>query len=443
MNRTPYLLLIFTADMHRALRYASTSATVKSINDIQHLYYVHPYSPGCVFFSPKGTRLFDKLTTFARSQMQRFGFDEVLTPQMFHRRLWQTSGHWDHYQNDMFGISDGFGCGNGAQEEIEYSLKPMNCPGHCLLYQSEDRSFRGLPLRFADFSPLHRNEASGALTGLTRVRRFHQDDGHIFCRPDQMHTEIANSIQLVDMMYGVFGLKYTMVLSTRPEEYMGDLNLWNEAERSLSQAIAGSSTSFDINEGDGAFYGPKIDFIVTDNIGNKHQTATIQLDFQLPRKFGLTYDAETGKETPVIIHRAAFGSLERFMAILIDHYGGKWPFWLNPCQAVVLPIADKYLEYAEKVAASLKFNGADLGEGRTPAPLYEHTYDIEVFGQAEPLSGRIRRAQELHPSYMIVVGEKEVESKTISVRRRGSKQLESYTVAQLLKEFDNRVAAYT
>lgn len=434
--------------MRLARRFYSTAAQVKSVNDIQKLYYTHPTSPGSIFLLPPGARIFAKLAAFVRAQMHSHGFQEVMTPQLFRKELWKISGHWEHYKDDMFGVCDGHGHAqidgevaeaSGAEHEVEYSIKPMNCPGHCLIFKSQERSFRDLPIKYSDLSPLHRNEASGALTGLTRVRRFHQDDGHIFCTPEQVHSEIRKSVQLVDTIYKVFGLEYSMNLSTRPSDYTGELSLWNAAEKDL-QSILESYGSYKINEGDGAFYGPKIDFIVKDNQGRQHQAATIQLDFQLPRKFGLEYDgADQQKHVPVMVHRAVFGSFERFMALLIDHVDGRWPFWLNPRQAIILPISGKHSEYAESIYNSL----CGLGIKDQPLPLQPEVYDCELMAQAEPLGGRIRRATELHPNYILVVGDREMENNTVSVKPRGSKKSITMTLPELKDLFREKELSFS
>lgn len=403
-------------------RLQSTASRVKAVNDIQRLYYMHPSSPGSVFFLPNGTHIVAKLVEYMRSQMRNHGFKEVITPQLFKNDLWKQSGHWDHYKEDMFSVK-----GGTAEEEEQFSLKPMNCPGHCLIFKSQERSFRELPIRYADFSPLHRNESSGALTGLTRVRRFHQDDGHIFCQLGQVKTEIASSLRLVDSVYRVFGLTYQPVLSTRPTEgFIGDPKVWDEAESQLKTALIESLPQLEgkitINEGDGAFYGPKIDFIVTDALGKQHQAATIQLDFQLPNQFKLKYDDDhMEQQTPVMIHRAVLGSVERFLALLIDHYGGKWPFWLNPLQAVVVPVSDAHVEYANNIKNS-------LGD-----------YEVEVWSMAEPVGGRIRRAIEHAANYIIVVGDREVENQTASVRDRdGNKKLVAMSLDELKQLFQKK-----
>lgn len=417
----------------QAVRHKSTTAAVKEINDVQKLYMNHPWSPGSTFFYPEGAHVFQKLVAFMKAQMAVYGFQEVITPQLYRKELWQTSGHWDHYRDDMFGVCDGH-----DTDKIDYSLKPMNCPGHCLLFASRERSFRELPVRYSDFSSLHRNEASGALQGLTRVRRFHQDDGHIFCRPDQVSEEIKRSINLVDTVYKVFGLEYTMLLSTRPDDFMGERALWDQAESGLQTAIEASGTPVVVNEGDGAFYGPKIDFLVKDNLGKTHQAATIQLDFQLPRNFGLTYDDKSGSGVPVIVHRAVLGSVERFMALLMDHYSGKWPFWLNPRQAAVIPVSDQFAEYAETVANELR----NFSNSNGAAPIGEPNYAVEVYRQSEPLAGRLKRAAEVSTSFVIVVGDREVQNGTVSVRERGNRKAVTMTVAELKQLFAERTMAY-
>ncbi|KAK3897191.1 mitochondrial putative threonine--tRNA ligase [Staphylotrichum tortipilum] len=327
----------------------------------QELFMTSIYSPGSPILLPNGARIFNRLVDFLRKQYVRYGFQEVITPTIYKKALWATSGHLENYGDDMYTVtstSPSRAEVSEGGEEAEYGLKPMNCPGHCLIFASQARGYRDLPLRYADFSPLHRNEISGALSGLTRVRRFHQDDGHIFCRPSQIKDEIAKTLDFVRLTYSVLGLgPYRLVLSTRPEQYMGSAEDWAQAEGALREALTESGRGFTINEGDGAFYGPKIDIILKDSDGKEHQTATIQLDFQLPKRFGLEYWApapefekrgetttdaqllaEAGPVMPVLIHRAVLGSAERLMALLIEHYNGKWPFWLNPRQAMVLTV---------------------------------------------------------------------------------------------------------
>src|SRR5437667_1376757 len=274
------------------------------------------------------------------------GYVEVKTPLIYNKALWEKSGHWKHYRQNMFLIES---------EGEMMSLKPMNCPGHFLLYASDVRSYRELPIRFHEQTPLHRNEASGVLSGLTRVRQFSQDDAHCFVTQDQIGEEVERLIRLVQRVYGDFGLPYTAKLSTRPPEFMGEIATWDHAEAQLKDALTRAGLEYTLNEGDGAFYGPKIDFDVTDAIGRKWQCATIQLDYQQPENFDLKYiGADNAEHPPVVIHRAIFGSFERFIAILIEHYAGAFPVWLAPVQAVLIPIADRHLEYAARVQEALK-----------------------------------------------------------------------------------------
>ena len=297
----------------------------------QGLFFFHHLSPGSCFFTPRGAHIYNSLINFIKSEYRVRGFKEVITPNIYNSKLWEQSGHWQHYAENMFTFE--------SEKEL-FALKPMNCPGHCLLFDSAVRSWRELPLRLADFGVLHRNELSGALTGLTRVRRFQQDDAHIFCRAEQIEQEVSAAIDFMKTVYSVFGFTFDMVLSTRPDQYLGDLKDWDQAEAALAAALDKFGQKWERNEGDGAFYGPKIDITVKDALNRLYQCATIQLDFQLPNRFDLHYTSDTGaKVKPVIIHRAIFGSLERFIAILTENFGGKWPFWLSSRQAIVLPIS--------------------------------------------------------------------------------------------------------
>ncbi|KAI1264958.1 threonyl-tRNA synthetase mitochondrial precursor [Xylariaceae sp. FL1019] len=328
------------------------------------------YSPGSPILLPNGAKIFNRLVEFLRKQYLRYGFDEVITPTIYKKALWKKSGHLDNYSDDMFTVTSTSASRRDATDDDEYGLKPMNCPGHCLIFASKNRSYQELPIRYADFSPLHRNEISGALSGLTRVRRFHQDDGHIFCRPSQVEQEIKQTLSFVRYVYSTLQLgTYRLALSTRPaENFIGEPEEWEAAESALKRALDASGQEWTVNEGDGAFYGPKIDIVLRDSDGKEHQTATIQLDFQLPKRFDLGYLApapeyerrgETttdpkelaiaGKVRPVMIHRAVLGSVERLMALLIEHYDGKWPFWLNPRQVMILTVnsAPSTLQHAK------------------------------------------------------------------------------------------------
>ncbi|KAJ9709027.1 hypothetical protein PVL29_000827 [Vitis rotundifolia] len=308
----------------------------------QELFFCHPLSPGSWFFLPHGGRIYNKLMEFIKAQYRERGYHEVFSPTMYNMQLWETSGHAANYKENMFVFE---------VEKQEFGLKPMNCPGHCLMFEHRVRSYRELPLRLADFGVLHRNEASGALTGLTRVRRFQQDDAHIFCRESQIKDEVMGVLEFINYAYNIFGFTYELKLSTRPEKYLGDLETWEKAEAALTEALNQSGKPWEINEGDGAFYGPKIDISVSDALSRKFQCATLQLDFQLPSRFDLSYSAEdeAKRERPVMIHRAILGSVERMFAILLEHYKGKWPFWLSPRQAIVCPVSEKSQPYALKV----------------------------------------------------------------------------------------------
>jgi threonyl-tRNA synthetase len=361
----------------------------------------HEFAPGSPFWLPKGATVFKILSEKMRNYNLRNGYVEVRTPQLFNKRLWETSGHWDHYQEDMF-IFDDDDADTPENERNALGLKPMNCPSHMLIFKSETRSYRELPLRIHDQGVLHRNEKSGALSGLTRVRMFCQDDAHLFVTPDQIESELRQLLRMARSTYEVFDMKFSKVyLSTRPEEYLGELEMWNAAEASLAKVIEEEGFNYEINEGDGAFYGPKLDFIIEDALGREWQTATVQLDFQLPLRFDLKYvDANNEQQTPIVIHRAIYGSLERFIGILIEHYAGAFPAWLAPIQCVVINLGESHLEYAESVFKALK----DAG-------LRAH---LDV--RNESVNYKIRESQMQQIPYMLVVGDREMESNSVSVR---------------------------
>merc|ERR1719216_515018 len=288
----------------------------------QDLFFFHELSPVSCFFQPKGAHIYNKLVAFIREEYWKRGFQEVISPNIYNSKLWQTSGHWDHYSDNMFKIDI---------EKEKFGLKPMNCPGHALIFDHRIRSWRELPLRLADFGVLHRNELSGALTGLTRVRRFQQDDAHIFCMPEQIKEEIKGALDFLSTVYKTFGFTYTLKLSTRPEKFLGEIETWDKAEKMMEDSLNQSGLKWSLNPADGAFYGPKIDITLKDALNRQHQCATIQLDFQLPKKFNLEYVDDKGeKQHPVMIHRAILGSVERMIAVLTENFGGKWPFWLSP-----------------------------------------------------------------------------------------------------------------
>ncbi|KAK6496788.1 hypothetical protein TWF481_001776 [Arthrobotrys musiformis] len=375
------------------------------------LYSTLKYSPGAPFFLPHGTRVFNRLVEFLRAQYSLYGFQEVITPTVFSDELWEKSGHMQNFREDMFRVSSGKKDG----DEGGYSLKPMNCPGHCLLYKVRTHGWADLPLRFAEFAPLHRDEIRSALTGLTRVRRFHQDDAHIFCRRDQIAAEISATLSMIETVYSVFSLSnYKFLLSTRPEKYMGSLSDWDAAEEALKTSLDATGRDWKINEGDGAFYGPKIDVILVDGQGKEHQTATVQLDFQLPQKFELTYDSSINnqgaggkEETPVIIHRAIFGSLERFMALLIEKYQKRWPFWMSPRQVKVIPVANtpQILSFAEKTRDVL----AGVVKGEKRQVMGKRTFFVDLEERNLGLNKAIREAKSAGYNVIVVIGQNEVD----------------------------------
>ncbi len=371
------------------------------------LFVFHQWAPGAAFWLDKGTTLYNTLANYMRGLLLPNGYVEVKTPLIFNKALWETSGHWSHYRQNMFLIDAEAGSVNAAGQAESapeaMGVKAMNCPAHMLLFASEVRSYRDLPLRLHEQTPLHRNEASGVLSGLTRVRQFSQDDGHCFVTQEQIGDEVARQIGLVQQVYADFNLPFTAKLATRPPEFLGEVATWDSAEAQLRAALDRAGQAFEVNEGDGAFYGPKIDFDVTDAIGRKWQCATIQLDYQIPQRFDLKYiGADNAEHRPVVIHRAIFGSLERFIAVLIEHFAGAFPLWLAPLQVRVVPIADRHLDYAGTVTASLKAAGlrADLD------------------ARQEKIGYKIREAQLQKVPYMLVVGDREVAEGTVSVRTR-------------------------
>jgi threonyl-tRNA synthetase len=390
--------------------------------------------------------MFNRLTNFLRAQYEHFGFQEVITPTIYKKSLWEKSGHWENYAEDMYSVT-GRGA-SGEQEDgqlgqdEEYGLKPMNCPGHCLLFASTQRSYRDLPIRYADFSPLHRNEISGALSGLTRVRRFHQDDGHIFCRPSQIHEEISRTLDFVKLTYKVLGLgPYRLALSTRPKgQFIGTIEEWDNAEEALKRSLDESGLEWTLNEGDGAFYGPKIDIILKDSDGKEHQTATIQLDFQLPKRFELEYQAPApeleqkgtiskeihqnqGPVTPVLIHRAVLGSVERIMALLIEHYHSRWPFWLNPRQVIILTVNDEehivdFARHAARVISvyDTQYSLKDFSKKEIKASHFHGpSILVDVDDSARPLGKKISEAKRKRYGVIAIVGKDNFNSKNLTV----------------------------
>lgn len=399
--------------------------------------------------------MLNKLTACLRAHYPAFGFREVVTPTMYKKALWERSGHWDNYAEDMFEVRGR--CGDiGEDGKEEFGLKPMNCPGHCLLFASEPRSHRQLPVRYADFSALHRNENSGSLTGLTRVRRFHQDDGHIFCTASQVGNEIQQTLEFVELVYkDIFDLPgYRLVLSTRPaEHYIGTIEEWDHAEDQLKAALNTAGKPWTMSDGDGAFYGPKIDIILKDANGKEHQTATIQLDFQLPQRFGLEYQAsqETDSstlETPVLIHRAVLGSLERFLALLIEHYNGAYPFWLSPRPVALLTVnttAEEltYVNHVASVLAGSTISVNTIGGSnaisstkRTPIkqPSLRPALFIDTDTAARPLGKKLQLARSAGYNFIGVIGPRDVRDGTVSLemvnQKLGKELLDEYVRAE-------------
>jgi threonyl-tRNA synthetase len=359
------------------------------------LFMIHEWAPGSIFWLPKGQMLYHVLSTKMRALLMREGYVEVSTPQLFNQKLWETSGHWKHFKENMFLFEEG---------EQLFGLKPMNCPSHMLIFGSKRRSYRELPLRIHDQGVLHRNEVTGALSGLTRVRMFRQDDAHLFVTPAQIVPEVQAIMRLLDRVYKAFDLGYRVVFSTRPAKAMGDAAMWDNAEAELEGTLRASGVEYVVEHGEGAFYGPKIDYKVRDSLGREHQCATIQLDIQLPLNFGLKYiTPENTEAMPVVIHRALYGSFERFVAILIEHFAGAFPFWLSPEQVRVMTISEKFEAYGRELHAMLEERGLRA------------TFD----DSAEKIGAKIRLAEVDRLPYMVTVGQREMETRTVSVRERG------------------------
>lgn len=361
------------------------------------LFFLSDFAPGMPFFMPKGQVVINELTEFWREEHRKAGYVEISTPIALNRRLWEKSGHWDHYRKNMYTFD--------VENETTFAIKPMNCPGGMLFYKERLHSYREFPLRVGELGKVHRHEASGTLRGLFRVRCFTQDDAHIFMTPDQIEDEVARIISLIDEMYRVFGLEYSLELSTMPDDHIGSVAEWEYAEKCLKNALARIGKKFVVNAGDGAFYGPKIDVHIKDAIGRTWQCGTIQLDMQLPKRFELEYvDADGALKEPIMIHRVVLGSIERFFGIIIEHFAGAFPLWLSPVQAIVIPVSEKSGEYAQQVADKLKEQGI-----RT-----------EIDLRAEKMGYKIRAAQLQKIPYMVIVGENEAATETISVRKRGN-----------------------
>lgn len=384
-----------------------------------NLFSIHEEGPGFPFFHPKGMVLRNLLENYWKDEHNKAGYDEIKTPLILNEELWHQSGHWDHYKENMYFTNI---------DDEDYAIKPMNCPGSILVFKSQMYSYRDLPLRWAELGLVHRHELSGALHGLMRVRSFTQDDAHLFVLPSQIKEELIGIINLADKIYKTFGFKYHVELSTRPENSMGTEEQWELATNGLIEALNEKEIDYRVNEGDGAFYGPKIDFQLEDAIGRTWQCGTIQLDFQMPEKFDISYiDKDNEKKRPVMLHRTIYGSMERFMGILIEHYAGKFPVWLAPSQVTILPISDKFNDYAYELLEELKGKGIRA----------------EIDARAEKIGFKIREAQLNRLPYMLVVGEKEVEGRLVSVRKRddgdqGQMSVDAF-VEKILDENNNKV----
>ena len=382
------------------------------------LFFFDETAPGMAYWMPKGFKMMNILIDYWRKVHKARGYQEFSGPQLNSSSLWKTSGHWDHYKEDMFVLEDSDG--------NEQALKPMNCPNAIKIYQSKLRSYKDLPLRFSDIDVIHRNEKSGQLNGLFRVRMFRQDDAHNFITEDQIGSEIKDVIEIAKGLYEVFGLDFELTLSTRPDDYMGELELWNKAEANLKSVLneVCGENNYRINEGDGAFYGPKIDIKMKDCLGREWQMGTVQVDFQLPLRFNLSYiDSNGDKKVPILIHRALFGSFERFIGIITEHFAGKFPVWLAPVQVKVLPISDNQLDYANKVVKALDEKGIR----------------VELDDRQEKIGYKIREAQLSKVPYMLILGEKEVEAGAVGVRARAQGDIGAMKLEEFVSKIEEEV----
>ena len=382
------------------------------------LFFFDETAPGMAYWMPKGFTLLNTLIDFWRAEHKKRGYQEFSGPQLNSSVLWKTSGQWDHYKEDMFVLTDADG--------NEQALKPMNCPNSIKIYEQKLRSYKDLPLRFNDVDVIHRNEKSGQLNGLFRVRMFRQDDSHNFVTEDQIAMEIKNILEIADKFYKIFGLEYQLTLSTRPDDFMGEIEVWNKAEAELKVVLDGicGEGKYRINEGDGAFYGPKIDIKMKDCLGREWQMGTIQVDFQLPQRFDLSYiDADGNKKTPVMLHRALFGSFDRFIGIITEHFAGAFPLWLSPVQIRVIPVSDKYLDYAKEIEEKLNYAGMR----------------VELDSRAEKVGYKIREAVMQKIPYTVVVGEKDENDKTVTVRKRRSEEQQVMKVEEFIEVLNKEI----
>ncbi|WP_296142162.1 threonine--tRNA ligase [uncultured Anaerococcus sp.] len=382
----------------------------RKIGKEMDLFAFHEEGPGFPFFHPNGMVLMNELLDWWRSVLEERGYGEIKTPLIMNEELWHRSGHWDHYKENMYFTKI---------DEEDYAIKPMNCPGSVLTYASNQHSYRDLPIRLAEFGQVHRHELSGTLHGLFRVRTFTQDDAHVYCLPSQIKDEVYKMIDLADLLYSTFGFKYSLELSTRPDDFMGDIKDWDFAEEQLKAALEERGMDYELNPGDGAFYGPKIDFHLEDAAKRTWQCGTIQLDFQLPQNFDLTYIDENGeKQRPVMLHRALLGSVERFIGVLTEHFAGRFPLWINPEQVVIIPVSDKFLDTAEGLEKQIKEAG----------------FRVSVDKRSEGVGYKIRQAQLMRANYMLVVGEKEEESKLLTVRNRDGEETPEVSLENLIEK---------
>ncbi|WP_394022402.1 threonine--tRNA ligase [Anaerococcus martiniensis] len=382
----------------------------RKIGKEMDLFAFHEEGPGFPFFHPNGMILMNELLDWWRGVLEERGYGEIKTPLIMNEELWHRSGHWDHYKENMYFTQI---------DEEDYAIKPMNCPGSVLTYASNQHSYRDLPIRLAEFGQVHRHELSGTLHGLFRVRTFTQDDAHVYCLPSQIKDEVYKMIDLADLLYSTFGFKYSLELSTRPDDFMGDIKDWDFAEEQLKAALEERGMDYELNPGDGAFYGPKIDFHLEDAAKRTWQCGTIQLDFQLPQNFDLTYIDENGeKQRPVMLHRALLGSVERFIGVLTEHFAGRFPLWLNPEQVVIIPVSDKFLDTANDLKSKIK----DAG------------FRVSVDERSEGVGYKIRQAQLMRANYMLVVGEKEEESKLLTVRNRDGEETPEVSLENLIEK---------
>ncbi|MFO3665844.1 threonine--tRNA ligase [Anaerococcus sp. ENR0831] len=382
----------------------------RKIGKEMDLFAFHEEGPGFPFFHPNGMILMNELLDWWRGVLEERGYGEIKTPLIMNEELWHRSGHWDHYKENMYFTQI---------DEEDYAIKPMNCPGSLLTYASNQHSYRDLPIRLAEFGQVHRHELSGTLHGLFRVRTFTQDDAHVYCLPSQIKEEVYKMIDLADLLYSTFGFKYSLELSTRPDDFMGDIKDWDFAEEQLKAALEERGMDYELNPGDGAFYGPKIDFHLEDAAKRTWQCGTIQLDFQLPQNFDLTYIDENGeKQRPVMLHRALLGSVERFIGVLTEHFAGRFPLWLNPEQVVIIPVSDKFLDTANDLKSKIK----DAG------------FRVSVDERSEGVGYKIRQAQLMRANYMLVVGEKEEETKLLTVRNRDGEETPEVAVETFIEK---------